>query len=390
MHKRLEFQRILEMTIPKNPIKGSGAAFLWGPRGTGKTTYLKQKFPRAKYYDLLQSDLATELMLHPDRMRKEILAERPAAVVIDEIQKVPPLMDEVHWLLENTATLIILCGSSARKLKRGGKNLLGGRAVGYQLFPLTTAEIKNIDLQKALQFGTNPRHYLEGNPRPLLKAYVSNYLREEIIEEALTRNIPAFARFLEVVALTHGQLLNYANVGREVGVSPSTVRDYYQILEDTLIGHTVEPWRKRKDRRLIETAKFYLFDVGIANALHPEAKDVVEGTDVYGNAFEHFFVEELRAYLSYKERDDRLAFWRTTSGYEVDVIIGSMAVALEFKSTKRISTDHLRGLRALREEHTVGKAILVSREERIQQTPDGILLMPWQQFCDRLWDGEII
>ncbi|MBI4124856.1 MAG: ATP-binding protein [Deltaproteobacteria bacterium] len=389
MKQLAEFKRILAIKIPKNPVKGSGAAFFWGPRGTGKTTYLKQKYPKAKYYDLLQSDLFTELTLQPNRLREEVLAQRPATVVIDEIQKIPTLLDEIHWLLENTSTCIILCGSSARKLKREAKNLLGGRAVSFKLFPLVTAEIKDFNLNKALQFGMNPRHYLEDQPRPLLKAYVNNYLKEEIIEEATVRNIPSFAKFLEIVALTHGHLLNYTNVGREAGVSPSTVRDYYQILEDTLIGHALEPWRKQKDRRLIETAKFYLFDVGIANYLHPEVKQVVEGTDIYGNAFEHFLLEEVRAYMTYRDRDEHLTFWRTASGYEVDLIIGSMETCLEFKSSKNIGANHLKGLRALKEEHKVRRAIVVSREESLRKTMDGIEMMPWRHFCRELWAGRI-
>lgn len=384
-----EFNRQLKIEIPRNPVKGSGAAFLWGPRGTGKTTYLKQKFPKARYYDLLKSDLLADLILHPHILREEILAQKPSWVMIDEIQKAPGLIDEVHWLLENTATLFILCGSSARKLKKEAKNLMGGRAVSFQLFPLTSTEIPHFDLNKAIQFGTTPRHYLSANPRPLLKAYVNQYLKEEIIEEALTRNIPSFSHFLHVVALTHGQLLNYANVAREVGVSPSTVRDYYQILRDTLIGHSLEPWTRKKDRRLIETEKFYLFDVGIANYLHPEASQIVEGTDLYGNAFEHFFIEEIRAYLAYHDQDDRLTFWRTASGYEVDLIIGDMKVVLEFKSSKNISTAHLRGLKALKEEHKVGRAIVVSRQETYRKTSDSIELMPWQIFCEKLWKKEI-
>lgn len=377
------------MEIPKNPLKGSGAAFLWGPRGTGKTTYLKQKYPQAKYYDLLDSQLFTEFTLQPHHLREEILAQRPIIVILDEIQKIPKLLDEVHWLLENTPTLFILCGSSARKLKREAKNLLGGRAVSYQLFPLVTVEIKNFDLNRALSYGTVPRHYLATKPKPLLKAYVNNYLKEEIIDEAIIRNIPSFAKFLHVVALTHGQLLNYANMGREVGVSPSSVRDYYQILEDTLVGHTLEPWRKSKDRRLIETAKFYLFDVGVANSLHPEVSEVVEGTDIYGNSFEHFLVEEIRAYLAYKDRNEPLYFWRTASGYEVDLIIGDLAMAIEFKSTKQVSSNHLRGIRALKEEHKPGRALLVSREESHRKTTDGIEIIHWKNFCQQLWKDQL-
>ena len=219
---------------------------------------------------------------------------------------------------------------------------------------------------------------------------MSSILENQPVDEAITRNIPSFAQFLHVVSLTHGQLLNYANVAREVGVSPSTVRDYYQILEDTLIGHTLEPWKKVKDRRLIETAKFYLFDSGLASFLHPEAKEVVEGTDIYGNAFEHFFIEEVRAYLSYRDRDDPITFWRTTSGYEVDLVIGSMEVALEFKSAKKNTSTHLKGLKALKEEQKVGKSFLVSREKMHRKTEDGIEMIPWELFCKKLWNDEVL
>jgi uncharacterized protein len=390
MQRISALKRLLHIDIPQDPLKGSGAAFLWGPRETGKSTWLKQEFPDALYYDLLKSELLTELTLKPYVMREEVLAKKPKLVIIDEIQKVPGLLDEVHWLLENSSTLFILCGSSARKLKRESKNLLGGRAVAFQLFALVTYEIPDFDLNHALQFGTIPRHYLSRNPKPLLKAYINNYLKEEIIEEAIVRNIPSFARFLNTVALTHGQLLNYSNVASEVGVSPSTVRAYYQILEDTLLGHTLEPWRKKKKRRLIETAKFYLFDVGIVNFLHPEAQHVVEGTDIFGNAFEHFLIEEIRAYLSYHEKEQPLSFWRTASGYEVDLIIGQLEVALEIKSAKNISQKHLKGLRALKEEHPVKRSLLVSREESQRRTSDGIELMHWKEFCQQLWAGEIV
>lgn len=385
-----EIPRILEIDIPVNPVKGSGAVFLWGPRGTGKTTFLRQHYPHATLYDLLDSQLAADLMLHPNQLREEIVAKKPPLVIIDEVQKIPALLDEVHWLLENTPTLFILCGSSARKLKREAKNLLGGRAALYHLFPFVTAELNNkLDLNHALNVGMVPRHYLSPKPRPLLKAYVNLYLKEEIVDEALTRNVPAFEKFLNVAALTHGELLNYANVGKEVGVSSGTVRDYYRILEDTLVGHTLEPWRKQKTRRLIETAKFYFFDVGVANYLHTEISDVVEGTDSYGSAFEHFFIEEVRAYLSYRDRDDPLSFWRTASGFEVDLIIGNMTCAIKFKSAKRVTTTHLKGLRALREENKVGRAILVSREESYRNTSDGIELIHWSQFCSELWADRL-
>lgn len=385
-----EITRSLHIEIPKNPLKGSGACFLWGPRGTGKTTFLKQHYPKAKYVDLLQSERLAEFSIHPNYFREEILSQNPETVIVDEVQKVPSLLDEIHWLLENTSAKFILCGSSARKLKRESKNLLGGRAVSYSLFPLTLHELDNFDLDHALNFGMLPRHYLDKNPQKLLKAYVNHYLKEEIIEESIVRRIPSFAKFLEIAAMMNGELLNYANVGREAGVSPATVRDYYQILEDTLLGHTLEPWKKRKDRRLIETAKFYFFDVGVVHSLHPEITQVVPGTDVYGDAFEHLLMEEVRAYLSYQDKDFPLSFWRTASGYEVDLIVGHFDLVLEFKSTQNVSSNHLKGLRALKEENKVKKALLISRMERARKTTDDIELISWKAFCKSLWRGELL
>lgn len=384
------YERLLQIDIPTNPIKGSGAAFLWGPRGTGKTTFLQRKYGGADYYDLLDTDLSMELSIRPKLLRERILAKKPDLVIVDEIQKIPALIDEIHWLIENTPIKFILCGSSARKLKRQAGNFLGGRAVKFELFPLTSAELGDVDLDRLLNFGALPLHYLSENPKNLLKAYVHNYLKEEIVEEALVRKVPSFSRFLNTVALTHGQLLNYSNVGRETGVSPATVRDYYQILIDTLLGHELEPWRKRKSRRLIETAKFYLFDVGVANHLNPEIETVVQGTDAYGNAFEHFLIEEVRAYLSYKSKDYPLSFWRTSSGYEVDLIIGDLNVALEFKSAIKIRPSHLKGIRAFAEENTAKRVIVISRDEDERLVEGVIELMHWRKFCRLLWGGEII
>lgn len=384
------YKRAIKLDIPINPIKKSGAVFLWGTRGTGKTTLLKERYKKSKYVDLLDTDLQTELKIRPKILREEVLAEKPALVIIDEIQKVPELIDEVHWLLENSPTKLILCGSSARKLKKAGGNLLGGRALAYELFPLTTFELGKVDLDKMLNVGTIPLHYISNDPKPLLKAYVNNYLKEEIIDEALTRNIPSFARFLNTVALTHGQLLNYSNVAREAGVSPNTVRDYYQILKDTLMGFELPPWTRRKSRKLIETAKFYLFDVGISNYLNPEIKTVVEGTDIFGNAFEHFMIQEVRAYLAYSQKDYPFSFWRTTSGLEVDLIIGNLDVSIEFKSTNKIRIEHLKGIRALREENRVGRSLVVSKENSFRKTEDSIELIHWEKFCKMLWEGHII
>jgi predicted AAA+ superfamily ATPase len=370
-------------------VTGAAATFLWGPRQVGKTTLLHQQFAGARFYDLLDTALAAELSVRPRLLREETLADRPGVVVIDEVQKVPELLEEIHWLLENTKTRFVLCGSSPRKLRRKARNLLGGRATEFRLHPLTTHEIPDVDLGRLFNHGALPAHYLSNDPGPLLRAYVNAYIKEEIIDEAATRNVPAFARFLQVVGLTHGRQLNYANVARETHVSAATVRSYFQILEDTLLGFTLEPWRRTKKRRLVETAKFYLFDIGVANHLNPETATIAEGTDLYGRAFEHFLLNEVRAYLAYRARERALAFWRTSSGREVDLIVGDLDLALEFKGGRRVREDDLGGMRTLLDERKVGRAIVVSREARPRTTEDRIEILPWTDFCKMLWDGEL-
>jgi predicted AAA+ superfamily ATPase len=238
-----------------------------------------------------------------------------------------------------------------------------------------------------LNHGGLPSHYLSPHPQPLLKAYVNTYVKEEIIDESLTRNIPAFSRFLEVTALTHGQQLNYANMARECGVAASTVRSYYTILNDTLLGFELPPWRKRKKRRLVDTGKYFFFDIGVANYLSPEVQQVVPGSNLYGRAFEHFLINEIRAFQAYHCIDSPLAYWRTSSGFEVDLILGNMNVALEFKASAQVSDKWLRGLRALAEEHAPQQSIIVSLVEKPLKTEDGIHILPWRQFCRDLWRG---
>lgn len=385
-----KFERLLDLPWSPNPLTGSAAAFLWGPRQSGKTTLLHQRFPEARFYDLLDTSLSAELSVTPRLLREQILAARPPVVVVDEVQKVPALLEEVHWLLENTATRFVLCGSSARALRRRARNLLGGRAVEHHLLPLTSREIPDLDLERYFHHGGLPAHYLVDDPEPRLKAYVNAYIREEIIDESATRNVPAFARFLQVVALTHAQQINYANIARESGVSPGTVRSYFQILDDTLLGYTLDPWRKAARRRLVETAKYYLFDVGVARALHPEAPAVAEGSDQYGRAYEHFLLNEVRAYLAYRRDARPLAFWRTHAGHEVDLIVGDLEAAIEFKSGRQVRDADFRGLRALAEDQRVRRRLIVARTDDPRTTDDGIEILPWRHFCARLWDGAIV
>ncbi len=388
-HQFSKFERSLELSWVPNPLTGSAAVFLWGARQTGKTTFLHDRHPGARFYDLLDTSLSAELSVRPRLLREEVLAERPGLVVIDEVQHVPPLLEEVHWLLENTAAHFILCGSSARKLRRRSRNLLGGRAVDFFMLPLTSHEIGAVDLPRLLQYGALPAHYLVDDPAPLLKAYVHNYIKAEVIDESATRNIPAFSRFLQTAGLCNGQQINYANFARETGVSASTARNYFQILEDTLLGFTLEPWRRRQKRRLVETAKFYLFDVGVANQLHPESQIVAPGSDRFGRAFEHFVLNELRAYLSYERLDFPLSYWRTSSGFEVDIIVGDMELAIECKSNRETRTADLKGLRALSEENKTRRKLVVSRDRKRRTTDDGIEIVPWHEFCEELWGGGV-
>jgi len=383
-----KFQRVLELPWIPNPVTGSAATFLWGARQTGKTTFLHDRYPGAKFYDLLDTTLSAELSVRPRLLREELLAQRPAVVVIDEVQKVPPVLEEVHWLLENTATRFILCGSSARKLRHRSRNLLGGRAIDSHLLPLTSREIGAVDLERLLQHGALPVHYLVDDPAPLLQAYVHNYIKAEIIDDSATRNIPAFSRFLQIAGLCHGQQINYASFARDTGVSSSTVRNYFQILEDTLLGFTLEPWRRRQKRRLVETAKFYLFDIGVANQLHPEAKLVAPGSDRFGRAFEHFVLNEVRAYLAYRRLDHPIRYWRTSSGFEVDLIVGDLELALECKAAREVRSADLRGLRALNEEHSARRSVVVSRVETPRIAEGGIEVLPWRDFCEDLWNGR--
>lgn len=382
MNSRLSaFRRVLQIDLIDH-----NAAFLWGPRKVGKTTLLRRQFPTAKFYDLLNTELKTTMLLRPARLREEVLANQDKMVIIDEVQKVPALLDEVHWCLENTPTKFILCGSSARKLRHGAANLLGGRAWRYELFPLTTSEVGAYDLERILNHGLIPQHYAEEKPERSLRSYVFDYLEQEIHAEALVRNVPAFARFLDAVAATHGQLINYATTARDCGVSAKTVREYFQILEDTLLGHPLEPWRKRKKRRLIETAKFYLFDPGVVRALS-NMRRIQPSTEEFGRAFEHFLIEEVRAYLAYTEKFLPLSYWRTSTGLEVDLIVGDLDLAVEFKAVRTVDEHHTKGLLALQGEQQVRRALVVSLDPVVRKLSSGITIYPWQTFCQDLWAG---
>ena len=380
--------RLLDVDLPPRQ-----SAFLWGARQTGKSTYLQQRFPDSLRFDLLDTDLAIDLLRRPALLRERLLTQ-PARrlakpVIIDEVQKAPEVLDEVHRLIEERGLRFILCGSSARKLKRGRANLLGGRAWRYEMFPFVSAELGSVDLLQALNRGMMPAHYLSRGYRKSLAAYVRDYLAEEVFAEGLTRNVAAFARFFEAAGYSHGQLTNYANIARDCGVDAKTVREYYQILCDTLLGRMVMPYRKRQERRVLSrTPKFYLFDVGVAGALTKRRVAEPRG-EQFGHALEHFILMELTAHASYRELHYDIHYWRTRSGLEVEFILGAGEVAVEVKGSAQVRDRELRPLRAFVQEHRPRAALVVSNEPA-EREAGGIRIVPWEQFLRRLWAGEII
>jgi predicted AAA+ superfamily ATPase len=372
--------------------------FLWGPRRVGKSSWIKRSLPDATYIDLLRSDVLSEYATKPsllrERYQRPLDSKPPAPIVIDEIQKCPQLLDEVHWLIENSPQRFLLTGSSALKLRREHANLLGGRAWRRELRPLTSAEINaeasgSFDVARAIVQGLVPSHYLATDWKEELRGYVSDYLIEEIAQEGAVRSLPAFADFLRVASLTNAELLNYTNVAREVGVSAKVVRRYFEILEDTLLGFRVAPWSKSKNRRMVETEKFYLFDVGVCNYLARRAP--AYGTPEFGKSFEHFILMEILAYRSYRAPDLEVRFWRTSNQQEVDFILNDKQVALEIKASSRTDLVDCKHLTTLREDGPIKHRILISFDQvakTFTDTSGTILVLPWQDFLARLWQGE--
>ena len=377
------------------PPGGTETFFLWGPRQAGKSTLLRQRYPDGRWIDLLKSDEFRRYATRPELLRQEIEAEEAAPerqIVVDEVQKVPALLDEVHWLLENRGLHFALCGSSARKVRRGA-NLLGGRAIRYELRGITAGELGgDLDLDRMLNVGYLPRVYGASRPRRLLDAYVSDYLMQEIAAEGLARNLPAFSSFLEAAAIGDTETVNFSNIARECGVSSQTVKGYFGILEDTLLGHWLPAWRRRRKRRLIGAAKFYFADVGVVNRLARRGR-VARGSEVYGKAFENWVHHELAAYLAYSDaggRDAALTHWRLPSGVEVDFIVGDMRLAVEAKAVPVVASHHLRGLRSLAREHDTRRRMVVCLEPRPRRTDDGIDVLPAERFAAGLWSGDLL
>jgi predicted AAA+ superfamily ATPase len=368
---------------------GTESAFLWGARQTGKSTLLKILYPEAPYFDLLLSHEYDRFLRNPSLL-SELLEAIPdsSPIVIDEIQRLPSLLNEIQWMIVNRNRQFILSGSSPRKILRSGGNLLGGRAARYELYPLVYKEIPDFDLLKALNNGLLPRHYLANKADKLLSAYVGNYLRDEIMAEAKIRKISSFSRFLEKAAFSNGEIVNYSNIAADCGLSAPTVREYFQILEDTLIGRFLPSYQKKPKRRVILSPKFYYFDIGIANFLLKRGR-IVNESESFGRAFEHFIYHEIYSHSHYSDLNYPISYWRTASRIEIDFILGDHKVAVEVKATPMAHHGHLRGLKSFAEEYNVKKLILVSNDLSPRKVGN-ITIMPWRFFLDQLWDGNVI
>ena len=359
------------------------SCFLFGPRQTGKSTLVRHQLADVRTYNLLDPTLFIRLSRNPALIR-EALAPQTEIIVIDEIQKMPALLNEVQLMIEEHGVRFFLTGSSARTLRRKGVNLLGGRARSRVLHPFVSAELgDHFRLERALEFGLLPSVYFSDAPAEDLAAYSGDYLKQEVAAEALVRNIGAFSRFLEVAALSHGRMINFSQIASDAQVPASTVREYYGILEDTFIAHEVPAYTETRKRKAVSTSKYYLFDVGLARHLQGR-RGLPLGTAEYGEAFESFVFQEIKGFCDYHLLDPP-RYWRSKSQFEVDFVVGELAV--EVKAKKAVSHRDLRGLRALREENRLSHYVLVSLEPMARRV-DGIDILPWREFLTRLWGGE--
>lgn len=364
--------------------------FLFGPRSTGKSTLLQDQFKQANYYDLLDQDVYQRLIRNSKIIAEEN-TDNKNIIIIDEIQKMPQLLDEVHRLIQRAEKKFILTGSSARKLKRGAANLLAGRSWQVNMHPLNSQEIEDFELVKYLNFGGLPSVYTSLKPELELKSYVQLYLQQEIMAEALTRNLASFSQFLDLACLSVTEEINYESFARDSGISVSTIKNYFQILEDTLVGKLLPAYTKTKKRKAISRAKFYFFDVGVANYI-AHRKNIEPKTELFGKSFEQFIFQEILCAKDYLNKDSEIKYWRSTSQFEVDFIIDNFKfeknVAIEVKATEQVHAGHLNGLLALKEEKLIKNLIIVSLDKKTRVLENGIVVLPWKIFLAHLWSGK--
>jgi uncharacterized protein len=359
--------------------------FLFGPRGTGKTTWVKNAFPDAVYLDLLEAEMFNALLANPQRLESFVPAGHSGRIVIDEIQKVPALLDEVHRLIESRRWKFILTGSSPRKLRRQGTNLLAGRALTCAMHPLTAAESgKDFNLDSALRHGLLPAVGAEPDPGAYLRSYVRTYLEEEIRQEGLTRNMAAFARFLESASFSQGSLLNVSEVARDCGVERKVVEGYFGILDDLMIARRLPVFTRRSKRRLVAHAKFFFFDTGVFRTLRP-AGPLDSPEEAEGPAFETLFLQNLLAINDALDLQYTVHYWRTATGLEVDfVLYGPRGLlAFELKRGDRVRPESLAGLKAFAEDYPKARRFLVNGGGRRMQF-EGVEVWPMAETLPRL------
>lgn len=371
----------IERLLDLNVLLNKKSHFLLGPRQTGKTFLIRHTLKNVRVYDLLDPEMFLSLSRAPERISEE-LQPQDRIVAIDEIQRLPELLNEVHRLIETRGIRFLLTGSSARKLRRGGINLLGGRARTQYLHPLTYKELnEHFDLFLAIERGTIPSIYFSDEPRADLQAYAGSYLQQEILAEGATRNIPAFSRFLRVAALCNATIVNFTNVANDAQVARTTVYEYFEILKDTLLLYELPAWRKSTKRKPLASSKFYFFDVGVVAAL--QGREFRAGTPEFGEALETYLMHELNSFSDYISGEP-LSYWRSTSGFEVDFIMGDHT-ALEVKAKKNISPNDIKSLRMLAEERKLKRYLCVSMEPRRRKIGN-IDILPYKDFLDLLWD----
>ncbi len=338
---------------------------------------------KVRVYDLLDSSIYLSLSQNPGRIAQEVFAD-DRIIVIDEIQRLPELLNEVHRLIEERSIHFLLTGSSARKLRQGGVNLLGGRARTKYLHPLTFSELGDrYDLLCAVERGLLPSIYFSDDPLSDLKAYAGLYLQQEIAAEGFVRNLPAFSRFLKVAAFCNGTIVNFTNVSNDAQVARTTVYEYFEILKDTLILHELPAWKKSKKRKPLTSSKYYFFDVGAVAAL--QGREFRPGTPEFGEAFETLVMHELISYKDYQS-EEPLSYWRSTSGFEVDFIIGDHT-AVEVKAKENISRNDVKSLMMLAEERKLKRYLCVSLEPRPRRFGN-VDILPYKEFFHALWSGE--
>lgn len=390
------YKRIINL----DTVLNRKSVFLFGPRQTGKSTWIRNQFHKALYINLLEKKVYDDYANKPNALRSDIelhlRKKNLPIIIIDEVQKLPQLLDEVHNEIENNKDYrFILTGSSSRKLKRSGANLLGGRASWREMFPLVYPEIKSKlitlqDLETRLLVGGLPSIFDSTAPFEDLDDYIKLYLNEEIKSEGFVRNFEGFNRFLTTAALSNGKQINFTEIANDAQIPPRTAHDHFQILEDTLIGFMLNPFKETPSRKAVSTAKFYLFDTGLVNGLLRREK-LVSGTPEFGELFEQFIVCEIRAYISYFGVKSEMYFWRSTSKLEVDVIIKDREKiwAIEIKAKANLSNKDLRGLKAFCEDYPKAKRIVVTLEGRHAIDAEKNEIIPCFNFLDMLWKKEL-